>query len=68
MTIYADHQLMEDMWESFYEWLRQYQHIEGLYGLHVPLPITPRAVAQGVAKGGNALGLEDAGNRTLSGM
>ncbi|KAL8701709.1 MAG: hypothetical protein Q9224_000371 [Gallowayella concinna] len=30
------------------------------------MPITPRAVAQGYAKGGNALGLENDGNRTLS--
>lgn len=31
------------------------------------MPITPRARAEGLAKGGNALGLEGAKNETLSG-
>lgn len=31
------------------------------------MPITPRQVHQGLLKGGNALGLEGAGNSTLGG-
>lgn len=66
LTIFADEQLMKDMWQAYHDWLQQYQHIEGLYAINVQMPITPRAVAAGVARGGNALGLENAGNRTLS--
>lgn len=67
ITVFADKQLYKDMWQQYHAWLRQYQHIEGFYGLHVKMPLTPNCISQGVAKGRNALGLEDAGNRTLGG-
>ncbi|KAH7304216.1 hypothetical protein B0I35DRAFT_414683 [Stachybotrys elegans] len=66
LTIYADEALMKDFWQAYHAWLQQYQHIQGLYAIHVQMPITPRAVAQGYANGGNALGFDPAENRTLS--
>ena len=65
MTVYADAQLYKDIWWEFRRWLKNYQDVEGFYGLHCNMPITPRQVTQGILKGTNALGLEDAGNRTL---
>ena len=64
-TVYADKQLYKDLWDHYHTWLRTMRHIPGLYGLHCNMPITPRAIAAGVAMGGNSLGLEDTGNRTL---
>ncbi|KAL8680157.1 MAG: hypothetical protein Q9186_003624 [Xanthomendoza sp. 1 TL-2023] len=65
-TVYADRQFFKDVWFLFRQWMQKYRHVDGFYGLHCNMPITPRAVAQGYAKGGNALGLENDGNRTLS--
>lgn len=67
-TVYADRQFFADVWFLFRQWMQKYRYIDGFYGLHCNMPITPRAVAQGYAKGGNALGLESPANRTLSGM
>lgn len=67
-TIYADRQLFADVWSLFRQWMQKYRHIDGFYGLHCNMPITARAIAQGYAKGGNALGLESPENRTLSGI
>lgn len=67
-TVYADAQLYKDLWANFLAWCKNYQHIPGFYGFHVNMPITPHAVQQGIAKGGNSLGLEDAGDRVLGGM
>ncbi|TGJ75891.1 hypothetical protein E0Z10_g10942 [Xylaria hypoxylon] len=64
-TVYADAQLYKDLWAHFHVWCQGYQHIPGFYGLHVNMPITARAVHEGINKGGNILGLEGAGNRTL---
>ncbi|KAI1381061.1 FAD-binding domain-containing protein [Hypoxylon crocopeplum] len=64
-TVYADAQLYKDLWAHFHAWCQNYQHIPGFYGLHVNMPITPRAVQEGIAKGGNSLGLEEAGDRVL---
>ncbi|KAJ5351094.1 hypothetical protein N7452_000068 [Penicillium brevicompactum] len=65
MTVYADAQLYKDIWWEFRKWMKNYQGVEGFYGLHCNMPITPRQVTQGILKGTNALGLEDSGNRTL---
>lgn len=65
MTVHADAQLYKDIWWEFRKWMKNYQDVEGFYGLHCNMPITPRQVTQGILKGTNALGLEDAGNRTL---
>ncbi|KAJ2995083.1 hypothetical protein NUW58_g1375 [Xylaria curta] len=64
-SVYADAQLYKDFWASYHAWCKNYRHIPGFYGLHVNMPITPHAVQEGIRKGGNSLGLEDAGNRTL---
>lgn len=43
-------------------------HIEGFNGLHTVMPITPHAIAEGIRRGRNALGLERAKPKTtLSG-
>ncbi|KAL7622052.1 hypothetical protein AAE478_007553 [Parahypoxylon ruwenzoriense] len=64
-TVYADAQLYKDLWHNFHQWCQGYQHIDGFYCLHVNMPITPRAVQEGIDKGTNSLGLEGVGNRTL---
>lgn len=66
--MYADAQLYKDIWAHHRQFLQQYRDIPGLYGLHCNMPITPRQVNEGVLKGGNALGLETVGNRTLGSM
>ncbi|KAL8749309.1 MAG: hypothetical protein Q9184_006859, partial [Pyrenodesmia sp. 2 TL-2023] len=60
-------QFFADVWSFFRQWLQNYRHIDGFYGLHCNMPITPHAIAQGYANGGNALGLQSPENRTLSG-
>ena len=67
-TVYADKQFFRDVWYQFQVWLQGYKQIPGFYGLHCNMPVTPNAVQQGVHKGGNVLGMEGAGNRTLSSM
>ncbi|KAL8917425.1 MAG: hypothetical protein Q9172_005864 [Xanthocarpia lactea] len=67
-TVYADRQYFKDVWFLFRQWMQNYRDVDGFYGLHCNMPITPRAVAQGYARGGNALGLENDGNRTLAGI
>lgn len=52
---------------KFREWLQNFQDVPGFLGAHLNMPITPRQVHQGRLKGGNALGLEGAANRTLGG-
>ncbi|KAI1261351.1 hypothetical protein F5Y18DRAFT_440462 [Xylariaceae sp. FL1019] len=64
-TVHADAQLYKDFWAHYHSWCQGYQHIEGFYGLHVNMPITARAVQEGINKGGNILGLENAGNSSL---
>ncbi|KAK0642631.1 putative FAD-linked oxidoreductase [Lasiodiplodia hormozganensis] len=65
-TVYADAQLYKDLWWNYRVWLQQFRDVDGFYGLHVNMPITPRQVQEGVAKGTNALGLDaQAGNTTL---
>lgn len=65
MTVYADQQLYRDLLFNHRAWLAEFRDVPGLYGLHCNMPITPRAVQEGIDKGGNALGLEGAGNRVL---
>ncbi|EEP79086.1 predicted protein [Uncinocarpus reesii 1704] len=57
-TVYADAQFYKDVWFKYRQWLEKYRDVPGFYGNHGNMPITPRQVQQGVAKGGNALGLE----------
>ncbi|KAI1111367.1 FAD-binding domain-containing protein [Nemania sp. NC0429] len=64
-SVYADAQLYKDFWAHYHAWCQGYQHIPGFYCLHVNMPITPRAVQEGIAKGHNSLGLENAGDRVL---
>ncbi|KAI1197769.1 FAD-binding domain-containing protein [Nemania serpens] len=64
-SVYADAQLYKDFWAHYHAWCQNYQHISGFYCLHVNMPITPRAVQEGIKKGHNSLGLEDAGDRVL---
>ncbi|KAI0409184.1 hypothetical protein F4802DRAFT_615689 [Xylaria palmicola] len=64
-TVYADAQLYKDFWAHYHAWCKGYQHISGFYCLHVNMPITPRAVKEGIQKGHNILGLEGAGNKVL---
>ncbi|KAI1762630.1 FAD-binding domain-containing protein [Hypoxylon sp. FL1150] len=61
-TVYADAQLYKDLWANFHAWCKNYQNISGFYGLHVNMPITPKTIQQGIAYGGNSLGLEDTGD------
>ncbi|DAA76247.1 TPA_exp: putative FAD-binding oxidoreductase [Trichophyton benhamiae CBS 112371] len=64
-TVYADKKFYKDVLYKFREWLQNFQDVPGFLGAHLNMPITPRQVHQGLLKGGNALGLEGAGNRTL---
>ncbi|KAK0615283.1 hypothetical protein B0T17DRAFT_541541 [Bombardia bombarda] len=64
-TVYADKKLYKDVWLAYRKWLEGYRHIPSLYGLHVVMPITPRAVQEGIKKGHNSLGLEDNGGKVL---
>ncbi|KAF3484372.1 bifunctional solanapyrone synthase [Arthroderma uncinatum] len=65
-TVYADKQFYREVLFKFRQWLQGYQDIPGFLGAHLNMPITPRQVDQGVLKGGNALGLEGAGDNTLA--
>ena len=67
-TVSVDKQFFRDVWYQFQVWLQGYKQIPGFYGLHCNMLVTPNAVQQGVRKGGNVLGMEGAGNRTLSSM
>lgn len=54
-----------DLWEKF---CISMAHIDGFNGLHTVMPITPRAIAEGIRNGHNALGIDQAKpNTTLSG-
>ncbi|EEQ35764.1 conserved hypothetical protein [Microsporum canis CBS 113480] len=64
-TVYADRKFYKDVLFQFRQWLQNYQDVPGFLGAHLNMPITPRQVEQGLLKGGNALGLEGAGNNTL---
>ncbi|OAL73379.1 hypothetical protein A7D00_1405 [Trichophyton violaceum] len=64
-TVYADKKFYKDVLYKFREWLQGFQDVPGFLGAHLNMPITPRQVHQGLLKGGNALGLEGAGNSTL---
>ncbi|EZF36243.1 hypothetical protein H101_00232 [Trichophyton interdigitale H6] len=64
-TVYADKKFYKDVLYKFREWLQNFQDVPGFLGAHLNMPITPRQVHQGLLKGGNALGLEGAGNHTL---
>ncbi|CCX04916.1 Similar to Bifunctional solanapyrone synthase; acc. no. D7UQ40 [Pyronema omphalodes CBS 100304] len=65
-TVYANKQFFHDVNALYLEWSKKYQHIEGFYTLHCNMPITPHAVAEGIRKGGNSLGLAGSKNQTLS--
>lgn len=67
-TVYADAQLYKDLWWNYRVWLQQFRDVDGFYGLHVNMPITPNQVFQGQSKGTNALGLDaNERNTTLGG-
>ncbi|KAL4961540.1 FAD-binding oxidoreductase [Aspergillus stella-maris] len=57
-SVYADREFLKEAWEIQLQWLRDRKDVPGLVGVQVPMPITPNQVAEGVAKGGNALGLD----------
>lgn len=57
-SVFPDKQFLKEAWDIQLQWLRDRKDVPGLVGVQVPMPITPNQVAQGVAKGGNALGLE----------
>ncbi|KAL3489670.1 hypothetical protein BJX62DRAFT_238933 [Aspergillus germanicus] len=61
-SVYADREFLKLAWELYLQWLRDRRDVPGLVGVQVPMPITPNQIAQGVAKGGNALGLESTDN------
>ena len=65
-TIYADNQFFHDVCYQFQVWRQGYKQIPGFHGFHCGMPPTPNAVQQGARRGGNFLGMEGAGNRTLS--
>ena len=65
-TVYADKAFFKDVWQRFQVFLQNYRDVPGFYGLHCNMPVTPRARAEGFAKGHNALGFEGAKNQTLS--
>ena len=67
MTVYADRDLYKDVWWEYRKWMQKYRDVPGFYGLHCNMPITPRAIEQGVLNGGNALGLEGTTHQTLGG-
>ena len=67
-TVSVDKQFFRDVWYQFQVWFQGYKQIPGFYGLHCNMLVTPNAVQQGIHKGGNVLGMEGAGNRTLSSM
>ncbi|KAL2838169.1 hypothetical protein BJY01DRAFT_220184 [Aspergillus pseudoustus] len=57
-SVYADREFLKEAWQIQLRWLRARRDVPGLVGVQVPMPITPNQVAQGIAKGGNALGLD----------
>uniref|UniRef100_A0A093UVM1 Bifunctional solanapyrone synthase n=1 Tax=Talaromyces marneffei PM1 TaxID=1077442 RepID=A0A093UVM1_TALMA len=57
-SVFADREFLKEAWDIQLKWLRARKDVPGLFGVQVPMPITPNQIAQGVAKGGNALGLE----------
>ena len=65
-AVHADKQFFRGVWYQFQVWLQGCKNILGFYGRHCNMPVTPNAVQQGVRRGGNMLGMEGAGNRTLS--
>ncbi|KAH7036707.1 hypothetical protein B0J12DRAFT_713268 [Macrophomina phaseolina] len=67
-TVYADAQLYKDLWWNYRVWLQQFRDVDGFYGLHVNMPITPNQVFQGQSKGTNALGLDANERNTTLGV
>lgn len=57
-SVFPDREFLKEAWDMQLQWLRDRKDVPGLVGVQVPMPITPNQVAQGVAKGGNALGLD----------
>jgi hypothetical protein len=66
MTVHANKAYYHDVWNLFLEWSRGFKHIPGFFAVHSNTPITQRAIAQGVAKGRNSLGLENSGDKPLA--
>ncbi|RYP22773.1 hypothetical protein DL765_001482 [Monosporascus sp. GIB2] len=65
-TIYPDEDLILDFWHTYHDWMRSWSHIDGLYGFNQFWALTPRTRAEANEKGGNALGLDSAGNKPLA--
>lgn len=67
-TVYPDEAYFSklfDLWEKF---CVSMAHVDGFNGLHTVMPITPQAIAEGIRRGHNALGIDQAKpNTTLSG-
>jgi hypothetical protein len=67
-TVYPDASFFSEVLELWTEFCVSMAHIDGFNGLHTIMPITPRAIAEGVRRGNNALGVNLAKpNTTLSG-
>jgi hypothetical protein len=67
-TVYPDASFFSEMLELWTEFCVSMSHIAGFNGLHTIMPVTPRAIAEGVRRGGYTLGVDQAKpNTTLSG-
>lgn len=67
-TVYPDASYFSEVIELWTEFALSMAHIDGFNGLATIMPVTPRAIAEGVRRGGNALAVDQAKpNTTLSG-
>jgi len=66
-TVYPDASYFSEVIELWTEFALSMAHIDGFNGLATIMPVTPRAIAEGVRRGGNALAVDQAKpNTTLS--
>ena len=63
-TVYPDEVYFSELFDLWEEFCTSMSHIEGFNGLHTVMPITPHAIAEGIRRGRNALGLERAKPKT----
>ncbi|KAF3939063.1 hypothetical protein ABW19_dt0208602 [Dactylella cylindrospora] len=57
-SVYANKQLYKDCWDIWAKYIDPFKSVSGFMGTIAFQPITKTAVAAGVARGGNSLGLE----------
>ncbi|KAI1511920.1 FAD binding domain-containing protein [Pyrenophora tritici-repentis] len=66
-TVYPDEAFFGELFDLWGKFCISMAHIDGFNGLHTVMPITPRAIAEGIKNGHNALGIDQAKpNTTLS--